>query len=74
MVNPESLVIAITGLGITSLIAMYIAVMANTRARVAHKLADNLGRGLIELSKLVEEVDESLADSIDAVRRGGGKV
>ena len=68
MVDPESLVIAIVGLGTTSLVAMYIAVMANNRARIAHELAENLGRGLIELSKLVEETDESLSNSIDDVR------
>lgn len=67
MVDPESLVIAIVGLGTTSLVAMYIAVMANNRARVAHELAENLGRGLIELSQMVETLDTDLCKSIDRV-------
>jgi hypothetical protein len=65
----ESIIIAIVGLGTTSIVAIYIAALANQRARVAHELAESLGRGLIQLSELVEETDESLTNSIADVRR-----
>lgn len=60
----DSVVLAIAGLGTTSLVAMYIAVMARSEARAARELAERLGRRLTDLSKLVDETDESLSSSI----------
>ena len=61
--------LAVTCLGVSSLISMYIASTAKQQAQVAFDLSEKLGRGLIELSNLVEETDESLTKSIDAIRR-----